>query len=129
MIDPHPHLDIAPLTLNPPFPCTRSGFHKVSFLVGVKPGTDYDELYRHWLDIHVPNVASVMREVGGFGYVVSHSMTPEGERYAGLAELYFHDEAGWAEYKNTITLDGLERWVDDAGTLALRADTEMVGIA
>ncbi|MDH3683622.1 MAG: EthD domain-containing protein [Acidimicrobiia bacterium] len=126
--DPTPHLDLSPLTLNPPFPCTRSGFHKVSFLVKARPGTDFDQLYRHWLTVHAPNVSSVLDDVGGFGYLVSQSIDPERETYAGLAELYFHDEAGWAEYRNAIAADGMEEWVDGSGTLVLPSGTEMIGI-
>ena len=33
-------LPLNPPTLNPPFPCTRSGFFKVTFLVCVKQGAD-----------------------------------------------------------------------------------------
>ncbi len=129
VIDPTSELDVKPLTLNPPFPCTRSGFHKVTFLVKAKPGTDYDAMYGHWLDVHVPNVSSVMAEVGGFGYIVGHTMDPGDDSFAGLAELYFRDEAGWAEYRNLITADGLEQWVDSSSTVVLRAGTEMIGIA
>ncbi|MGI9614566.1 MAG: EthD domain-containing protein [Acidimicrobiales bacterium] len=129
VIDPTPLLDTTPLTLNPPFPCTRSGFHKVSFLVATNSGADHEEFFDHWLDVHVPNVASVMGEVGGFGYVVSHSMKPDHEQYAGLAELYFHDEAGWAEFQNVIKPDGMERWTDGGRTVVLRSGTEMIGIA
>lgn len=128
ILDPSAHLPVVPLTLNEPFPCTRSGFYKVSFLVKAKPGADFDALYGHWLDVHIPNVRSVMEQVGGFGYVVSHTIEPETEPYAGLAELYFHDEASWAEYKNVIRADGLEEWVDGPGVVVLRAGTEMVGI-
>ena len=128
VIDPSPRLPVEPLTLNPPFPTTRSGFYKVSFLVAAKRGADVAAFHRHWLDVHVPNVRRVLTEVGGFGYIVSHSMHPAGERYAGLAELYFDDEAGWAEFRNTIEPDGMERWADDASTVVLRSDTEMIGI-
>ncbi len=128
VLDPTPHLDLSPLTLNPPFPCTRSGFHKVSFLVATRAGVDHGEFFDHWLDVHVPNVASVMKQVGGFGYVVSQSSNPADERYAGLAELYFDDEAGWAEFQNTIEPDGMERWTDGPTTVVLRAGTEMIGI-
>ena len=128
VIDPNPNLDLSPLTLNPPFPCTRSGFHKVSFLVATKAGTDHQAFFDHWLDVHVPNVRSVMNDVGGFGYVVSQSMAPADERYAGLAELYFEDEVGWAEFQHSIEPDGMERWTDPASTVVLRAGTEMIGI-
>ena len=122
------HLKVEPLTLNAPFPCTRSGFYKVNFLVKAKEGTDFDKLFPHWLNVHVPNVRSVMEGVGGFRYVVSHSMDPGDEPYAGMAELYFQDETGWAKYQETIQSDGMQEWVDGAGTLVLIGRTEMIGI-
>jgi hypothetical protein len=128
VIDGSEHLKVEPLTLNPPFPCTRSGFYKVSFLVQAKAGTDFESFYGHWLHTHVPNVKSVMHEVGGFRYVVSHSIDPLAEPYAGLAELYFHDEAAWSRFCNVIKPDGIEEWVDRSGTLVLVGRTEMIGL-
>jgi hypothetical protein len=127
-IDPSAHLAVEPLTLNAPFPCTRSGFFKVSFLVKAKPDTDFGRFFDHWLRVHVPNVASTMDRVGGFGYAVSQSIEPQIEPYAGLAELYFQDGDGWTRYKAAIRPDGMEEWVDPSGTLVLRANTEMIGI-
>lgn len=128
IIDGSDQLPVEPLTLNDPFPTTRSGFHKVSFLVKAKPGADLAALHRHWLDVHAPNVASVMTGAGGFRYVVSLSLDPALAPFAGLAELYFHHEAGWAEFRNTIGPDGMDTWTDAAGTLVLRSGTEMIGI-
>ena len=126
VIDASPHLEVAPLTLNAPFPTTRSGFYKVSFLVEARAGSDFAAFFDHWLKIHVPNVRSTMNEVGGFGYVVSLSVDPAAEPYAGLAELYFHDAPGWARYRETIKPDGMEQWVERA--LVLTSQTEMVGL-
>jgi len=128
VIDGSEHLPVEPLTLNAPFPCTRSGFFKMTFLVKAKPATVFDQLFEHWLIVHVPNVADVMRKIGGFRYVVSHSIDPASEPYAGMAELYFADAAGWKRYRETIRPDGMERWVDPDATLALRGRTEMIGI-
>ncbi len=128
VIDGSEHLSTAPLTLNAPYPMTRSGFFKVTFLVAVKPDTDYDALFAHWLDVHVPNVKQAMERSGGFRYVVSHSMDPTDEPYAGMAELYFHDHDGWAGYREHIRPDGMEEWVDGDRMEVLRAHTEMVGI-
>ena len=128
VIDGSEHLAVEPLTLNAPFPCTRSGFFKMSFLVKAKPGTDFASFFAHWLNVHVPNVKSVMNEVGGFRYVVSHSIDPEAEPYAGLAELYFHDQGGWTGYGEVIKPDGMEEWIDPDGMQVLRATTEMIGI-
>ncbi len=121
-------LEVQPLTLNAPFPCTRSGFFKKSFLVKAKQGTDYETFFSHWLDVHVPNVESTMRQVGGFRYCVSHSIDPASESFAGLAELYFPDKSGWEDYKQTIQPDGMEQWVDASGLLVLSSGTEMIGI-
>ncbi len=122
------NLRVEPLTLNAPFPCTRSGFYKVTYLVKAVDGADFAQFYTHWLNTHVPNVRSTMEEVGGFRYVVSHSIDPKAEPYAGLAELYFHDETGWARYRQAIKPDGMEKWVDREGTLALGGRTEMIGL-
>ena len=129
VLDGSDHLAVEPNTLNAPFPCTRTGFLKVTFLVKALPGIDYDELFPHWLGVHAPNVRGVMEEAGGFRYVVSHSMTPNTEPYAGMAELYFPDVDAWRRYKGTIQPDGMERWVDASGTVVLRSHTEMIGIA
>jgi EthD domain-containing protein len=128
IIDPSDHLPVTPLTLNAPFPCTRSGFLKVNELVKARPGTDFGRFYDHWLRVHVPNVASTLNAVKGFGYVVSHSLDPSVEAYAGLAELYFHDESGWARYRAARRPDGMEEWVDPKGSCVLRTSTEMIGI-
>ena len=128
VMDGSENLKVEPLTLNASFPCTRSGFYKVTYLVKAVEGADFAPFYTHWLNIHVPNVRSTMEEVGGFRYVVSHSIDPKAELYAGLAELYFHDETGWARYRQAIKPDGMEKWVGREGTLALGGRTEMIGL-
>jgi len=128
VMDGSEHLPVQPLTLNAPFPTTRSGFCKITFLVKAKPDTDYEAFFAHWLDVHVPNVRSVMQQAGGFRYVVSHSVEPDLEPYAGMAELYFENADGWRQYKQNIKPDGMEQWAEDQGTLVLRAQTEMIGI-
>lgn len=128
VIDGAGQLPVEPLTLNDPFPCTRSGFFKLTFLVKAMEGVDYGRFFEHWLTVHAPNVEATMERVDGFRYVVSHSTEPEHEPYAGMAELYFHDPSGWARYREHIRPDGMEEWVDREGTLVLRAHTEMIGI-
>jgi EthD domain len=128
VMDGSDRLPVEPLTLNAPFPCTRSGFFKVTFLVKTKPGIVYRELFDHWLGVHAPNVRRVMGEVGGFRYVVSHSIEPASEPYAGMAELYFPDAATWARFSAASKPDGIERWLDTDGILLLTAGTEMIGI-
>ena len=46
-----------------------------------------------------------------------------------MAELYFANVEGWRAYKALIQPDGMEQWVQDEGTLVLRTQTEMIGIA
>ena len=128
VIDGSEHLSNEPLTLNAPYPMTRSGFFKVTYLVTVKPDADCDALFAHWLDVHVPIVRRAVERGGGFRYVVSHSIDPADSPYAGMAELYFHGPEGWARYREHIEPDGMEEWVDRDRTVMLRAGTEMVGV-
>jgi hypothetical protein len=128
ILDGSEHLPVSPLTLNAPFPCTRSGFYKLSFLLKAKAGTDFAALFDHWLRIHVPNVKATMERAGGFRYVVSQSLDPAAEPFTGLAELYFHDASGWARYRELYQPDGIEQWVDAAATSMLSAGTELIGI-
>ena len=106
------------------FPTTRSGLCKITFLVKAQINIDYEALFDHWLHVHAPNVESVMHQSGGFRYVMCHSVEPEQEPYAGMAELYFDDLEGWRRYKNLIKEDGMEQWTEEKGTLVLRSQTE-----
>ena len=128
VIDGSAQLAAEPLTLNPPYPTTRSGFHKQTMLVKARDGVDFEAFFAHWLDVHVPNVRETMLCAGGFGYVVSLSIDPAIEPYAGMAELYFPDDAGWSRFREEARPDGFEQWIDPDGSLALPTSTEMIGI-
>lgn len=126
IIDGSEHLSTNPLTLNDPFPATRSGFYRVNYLVKANPDVDIEELYKHWLEVHVPNVQGVMNQVGGFRYLVSHSIYPDVAPYAGMAELYFHQRSHFEDYMKIIKSDGMERFM--GGVSVFRGNTEMIGI-
>lgn len=128
VIDGSDRLPVIANTLNAPFPCTRSGFVKVTFLVGARADADHEAFFAHWLATHVPNVADVMARVGGFRYVVSHSVDPAQAPYAGMAELYFPEEDAFSAFRQTITPDGMEAFSEPGGTVVLRAHTEMIGL-
>ncbi len=128
VVDGGDTLSSAPLTLNAPYPSTRSGFCKITYLVATQPDTDFDALFAHWLNVHVPNITQTLAEVGGLRYVISHSIDPQHEPYAGMAEIYFPNDAAWLRFGQTLKSDGIERWLDLSGTLILKSDTEMVGI-
>lgn len=121
-------LSTEPLTLNEAYPMTRSGYHRVNYLVPAQEGVDYDRFYAHWLDVHVPNIRSWMEASGGFRYVVNHSIFPEQAPYAGMAELYFPDESAWRNCKSLMRADGMENFVDGTKMDIMYGDTEMVGI-
>lgn len=121
-------LPLVPNTLNDPFPCTRSGFLKVTTLLTAKAETDVESLFTHWLDVHAPNVAGVMGQVGGFRYVISHSMEPAVDPYVGMAELYFPDKDALRGYLDIYESDGIEQFIDGEAQLIFRSTTEMVGI-
>lgn len=121
-------LPSTPNTLNDPFPFTRSGFTKKTFLLKTLPGVDLAAFFRHWLEVHAPLVREHMQKHGGFRYVIGESLEPETEEYAGSAELWFPSEAAWERHWSTYAPDGLERFVDAARTLHFTSGTEMVGI-
>ena len=121
-------LPVEPLTLNAPFPCTRSGFVKQTSLVVAKPDADIDAMFTHWLDVHVPNVVETMTAVGGFRYVVSLSTDLEHAPYAGMAELYFPSVDAQAAFWDRLQPDGFQQWADAERTLRFRSGTEMIGI-
>ena len=128
VIDGAAQLAAEPLTLNAPYPTTRSGFHKQTMLVKARDGVNFEAMFAHWLDVHAPNVRETMLRVGGIGYVVSLSIDPAIEPYAGMAELYFPDEASHSRFRQEVGPDGFEEWIDPEGTLALPTSTEMIGI-
>ena len=128
VIDGSEHLNSAPLTLNDPYPSTRSGFFRVNYLVPAQEDTDYDAFFEHWLDVHVPNITDWMNQASGFRYVVSHSIYPDLAPYAGMAELYFHSEDDWRKCQSLMRADGMENFVDGARMDIMFGDTEMVGV-
>ena len=105
------------------FPTTRSNLYKVTFLVKANDGVDWGEFYRTWLEDHAPNVSETMHKIGGLRYVVSHSIDPDDEPYAGMAELYFRDPSGWTRYGESITPDAFAPLVNTAETIWFSADT------
>jgi len=121
-------LPSGPNTLNAPYPTTRSGFYKSTFIATAAANVAYPAMFDHWLTIHAPGVVKAMQKVGGFRYVVSHSIDPANEPYAGMAELYFPNADAWARFVGELPSDGFERFLDLPKTLVFRSDTEMVGI-
>lgn len=119
-------LTAEPLTLNAPYPTTRSGFHKITFLVVAREGIDYETFFRHWRNVHIDNVIETMGRTAGFRYVISQSLEPEAAPYAGMAELYFADQAGAEAFLSELPDDGINQWIE---RLELRTSgTEMIGI-
>lgn len=119
-------LPVEPLTLDPPFPCTRSGFVKASLFVTAKADADLDALHAHWFEVHAPSVVSTMSAHGGFRYVINLSMDPAVAPYTGMAELYFPDQASLDGFLEELPSDGIRDYFDRLDMLT--ASTEMVGI-
>lgn len=119
---------VTPNSFNKPFPCTRSGFVKMTTLVVGRPDTDLDAYRAHWLEVHAPNVAATLAEVGGLRYVVSVSNEPDADPYLGMAEVWFPSEVERRAFNDAYVSDGIEDLVDMAATPILRSTTEMIGI-
>jgi hypothetical protein len=128
VLDGAGRLPCTPLTLNVPFPTSRSGFYKTTFLIKTRRDINLDDFYAHWLGVHLPHVRAVMEQVGGIRYVVSASLAPDEAPYAGMAEMYFPDESAWLRFQQVLTPDGLEQWLDFEGMGTFTSDTELIGI-
>ena len=126
VIDGNERLGSAPLSLNEPFPSTRSGFHRINFFVTAKDGVDSDEFLKVWLDVHAANAAKVMPEVGGFHYVINQSFYPSEAPYSGMAELYFENAQGYQDGLALMPPDDLGNYIQDVEIST--GSTEMVGI-
>lgn len=119
-------LPVTPLTLNPPFPTTRSGFHKVTLMIVLNEEADFEAFLHHWIDIHLPSVRSTMEKTGGYRYVVGISMDPVNAPYAGMAELYFAEPAASGQFFSQLPSDGIDEYIHH---LDIRTSgTEMIGI-
>lgn len=121
-------LPLVPNTMNDPFPCTRSGFLKVTSLLAGGAHTDPDAFFDHWLTVHAPNVRAVMEQVGGLRYVISQSLVPGDNPYLGMAELWLPSSTELRAYNEVYVSDGIEDMVDMANSKILRSHTEMIGI-
>ncbi len=121
-------LPLTPNDLNEPFPCTRSGFLKVTTILTANPDVEHQALVDHWLNVHAPNVANTMAQVGASRYAVSISDEPSVDPYVGMAELYFPDKDALGRYLDLYESDGFEQYLDGDARLIFRSTTEMVGI-
>lgn len=93
---------------------------KLVFFVRRGAGIEQGDLFRHWLDVHMPNVAQAMRSTPGTGrYTVSLADLGRDGPYDGVAELYLDKpDAVLADVKG-IKPDGFQE-LTESGMLALR---------
>ena len=99
---------------------------KLTALVRAKPGSDREELYRHWLDVHAPNVAGGLRSTaGGLRYALSFATQgPSEPAFAGMAELWYESAGASRAHAEKLEDDGCGRYADGAAMLIGR---EIVG--
>jgi hypothetical protein len=128
LIDGSDRLPVTPSKLGVPFPCTRSGFFKITFLVKAKPGIDFRAMYDCWLDVHAPRITALMQQFGGLRYVLNLGIEPEVAPYAGMAELWFRSRESARQYLAAREPDDLQTYVNAADSLMLDSVTEMIGI-
>ncbi|MGY9074717.1 MAG: EthD domain-containing protein [Acidimicrobiales bacterium] len=120
-------LAVEPLTLNAPFPTTRSGFFRVSMMAAITPGADSGAFHDYWLNVHAPAAAQVLEGVGAIRYSVSTSLDPAAQ-FAGMAELTLPNADAWKRYQQNRPTDDMDQWVDADGSLVLHSSTDMIGI-
>lgn len=78
-----------------------------------RPGVAMDELVRHWVDVHAPNVAGAAAGLGGFRYVISVGEgLPDDAPFHGIAEFHYEDVAAWKAHGEVLQPDGFEQLTD-----------------
>jgi len=117
-------LPVRPLTLNAPFPTSRSGFFKVVTFVPMVQSADNEALQSDWLNRRAGRIAHAMQQVNGFRYVVSLGVELEVGAYLGMEELYFHNQASWHRFQEIAPADG----VASDGVQQYFAATEFIAI-
>ena len=119
-----------PLTPGDSFPRTRSGFTKLTLMLQAKPGVDFDQLFTRWVE-HADNIHKSIQDFGCFRYVLSHSLKPETEEFAGLGEVYFdhdHGRESVEEFRNSGTVEPDGFGEEFVGALHMYvSDTEVIG--
>lgn len=120
-------LPVRPNTLNAPFPCTRGGFTKMTYLITLRAGVTMEDFLGHWRAVHAPAVAAAMPGAGGVRYALSTSREPDAP-YSAMSELWFDTPDGPARLAAALTPDGTSELVDGPRRLVFRSSTEMIGI-
>jgi hypothetical protein len=86
------HVIVAGPAGQPATRAEREGAFKMTFLVSPRPGGSFEDIQRHWLELHAPNVASAFVANGGVRYVVNLVQPGRGEpALVGVAELSYRD--------------------------------------
>src|SRR4051794_31607184 len=69
----------------------RGSAYKMTFFVRPAEGQDLEQMHRHWIEVHAPNVASSFVAAGGVRYVVNLAPAGTGgaQPFAGVAELWY----------------------------------------
>jgi hypothetical protein len=119
-------LPVSPLTLNPPFPTTRSGFCKVTLMIVLREDADREAFLHQWLHVHLPSVRTTMEKAGGFRYTIGISSDPANAPYVGMAELYFPNTTASGQFFSELPPDGTSDYYDHLELYT--STTEMIGI-
>ncbi len=100
---------------------------KLTALVRAKASVDRQDLYQHWLDVHAPNVARVLRSTaGGLRYALSFATQgPDEPEFAGMAELWYESAGASRAHAEKLKDDGFGRYTDGATMLVGR---EIIGV-
>jgi hypothetical protein len=87
----------------------RGPFKSVAWVTKL-PGVPMDELVRHWVDVHAPNVTRAAAGVGGFRYVISVGEgLPDDAPYHGIAEFHYESVDAWKAHGRELQPDGFEK--------------------
>ena len=86
---------------------------KVVYLVKRRDDVSSADFFRHWREVHAPNVrAAVERTEGCLRYAISHAVAGERGAYDGIAEIWWRDGEARRRGLQGVEDDGFGRLTD-----------------
>ena len=123
------HLPIAQgLTLNEPYPTTRTSMHRITLLIPAESGSIDLPTLNHWLRQDIGPIQDQAEAVGCLRFAVSLSTQPNRDPYLGVIEFYFTGATEWPAFSAQLRDPLLQALLTSASTERYFSDTEFIGI-
>jgi hypothetical protein len=123
------HLPFAQgLTLNEPYPTTRTSIHRITLLIPTESGSIDLSTLNHWLGHETGPFQDQAEAAGCLRCAVSLSTEIDRDPYLGAIEFYFAAADDWQNYSADVGDAFIQSLLLAEGTEIYFSDTELIGI-